>query len=134
MDEARAPDDGITRHPKVWGEEHWIVNREYGGKKLVLRRGWRCSLHYHARKDEVFYVIAGRVLLEHGSAWRVLAPGDAQRIAPGTTHRFWGLADSEMIEFSTHHEEDDSYRLEASGAFGPQDLARLGPEAVAAGR
>jgi hypothetical protein len=37
--------------PKSWGEEHWIVNGEYCGKKLVLKKGHRCSLHYHKVKD-----------------------------------------------------------------------------------
>jgi mannose-6-phosphate isomerase-like protein (cupin superfamily) len=121
----------IPRHAKVWGEEHWIVNRDYCGKKLVLREGWRCSLHYHQDKDEVFYVIAGRVLLEHAGGFTVMETGHAQRIPPGTIHRFWGLEDSEIIEFSTHHDEGDSYRLETSGAFAREDLAPFG---LAAGR
>jgi mannose-6-phosphate isomerase-like protein (cupin superfamily) len=108
------------RVPKEWGEEHWIVNRDYCGKKLVLKRGFRCSLHYHKVKDEVFYVIVGRVLLEVDGERRVLVPGDHQRIAPGELHRFSGLEDSEIIEFSTHHEDSDSYRVEPSGPF---DLA-----------
>ncbi len=127
MDETAPANDGaIERHEKLWGEEHWIVNRDYCGKKLVLRRGWRCSLHYHERKDEVFYLIAGRVLLEHAGGWRVMVPGHAQRIPPGTVHRFWGLDDSEIIEFSTHHEDDDSYRLEPSGSFEGSHLAPFG--------
>jgi mannose-6-phosphate isomerase-like protein (cupin superfamily) len=123
MPPSRPAPDEIPRYPKVWGEEHWIVNRDYCGKKLVLREGWRCSLHYHRNKDEVFYLISGRVLLEHGDGWRILEPGQAQRIAPGTVHRFWGLQDSEIIEFSTHHEDDDSFRLETSGPFSDADLA-----------
>jgi len=109
--------------PKTWGEEHWIVNRDYCGKKLVLKRGHRCSLHYHKDKDEVFYVIAGRVLLELGSEEVILVPGDHRRVAPGTVHRFTGLDDAEIIEFSTHHEDSDSYRVEVGGAV---DLAALG--------
>ena len=62
--------------PKNWGEEHWIVNGAYCGKKLVLKRGHRCSLHYHKDKDEVFYVIRGRVFLELGGVEEVLEPGD----------------------------------------------------------
>ncbi len=115
--------EDIPRYPKVWGEEHWIVNREYCGKKLILRKGFRCSLHYHQNKDEVFYILSGRVLLEVGESFRVLGPGDHQHIAPGVVHRFWGLEDAAMIEFSTHHEDEDSYRVEVSGAFAAEDLA-----------
>jgi mannose-6-phosphate isomerase-like protein (cupin superfamily) len=104
-------DDGnITVYPKVWGEEHWIVNRDYCGKKLVLWKGYRCSIHHHKVKDETFYVIKGRVLMEVNGEQRVLKTGDKQHIQIGDRHRFTGLDDSEMIEFSTHHKEDDSYR------------------------
>ena len=101
--------------PKSWGEEHWIVNRDYCGKKLVLKKGHRCSLHFHKVKDEVFYVIKGRVYLELGDEKVVLVPGDHRHVATGTVHRFTGLADSEIIEFSTHHEDSDSHRVEIGG-------------------
>ncbi|MBW3543110.1 MAG: cupin domain-containing protein [Planctomycetes bacterium] len=107
-------ESSIPIHPKVWGEEHWVVNREYCGKKLVLRRGFRCSMHHHQVKDETFYVISGRVLLEFGNEVRVLAPGQKQHIPAGLVHRFTGLTDSEVIEFSTHHSESDTYRTSLS--------------------
>lgn len=109
--------------PKSWGEEHWIVNKDYCGKKLVLKEGYRCSLHYHRVKDEVFYVIKGRVFLEIGGEELILEPGDHRHVAPGTVHRFTGLSDAEIIEFSTHHEDEDSYRVENGGRV---DLAALG--------
>jgi quercetin dioxygenase-like cupin family protein len=102
--------------PKSWGEEHWIVNKEYCGKKLVLRQGHRCSLHFHKVKDEVFYVISGRVFLEHEGERLVMEPGDHRHIPVGTVHRFTGLTDAEIIEFSTHHEDSDSHRIETGGA------------------
>ncbi len=40
----------------------------------------------------------------------VMEPGDTQRIKPYEKHRFTGLENSRMLEISTHHEEDDSYR------------------------
>lgn len=114
--------DEILRVPKVWGEEHWIVNREYCGKKLVLKRGFRCSMHFHKVKDEVFYVIKGRVLLETEAGDRVMGPGDSFHIPQRLLHRFSGLEDSEIIEFSSHHEDADSFRTEPSGPF---DLASV---------
>ena len=110
--------------PKVWGEEHWIVNREYCGKKMVLNKGFRCSMHLHKNKDEVFYVTKGRVFLELGDGERVMVPGDHHHVPPGVEHRFWGLEDSEIIEFSTHHEDDDSYRVPGQES-GPFDFAEL---------
>lgn len=100
--------------PKVWGEEHWIVNKEYCGKKLILKKGYRCSMHYHKKKDETFYVIKGKVLMELGTKKWVMNIGDSLHIPPGAKHRFTGLEDSEIIEFSTHHEDEDSYRVTES--------------------
>lgn len=105
----------IHKEKKKWGEEHWIVNKEYCGKKLLLKKNRRCSLHSHREKDEVFYVQKGRVLLELGGEKRELTPGDFVHIPAATPHRFTGLEDSEMFEFSTTHSEDDSYRTEYSG-------------------
>lgn len=40
----------------------------------------------------------------------VMHEGESMRIKPGQKHRFTGLDDSKIIEISTHHDEDDSYR------------------------
>ncbi|MCA9316167.1 MAG: cupin domain-containing protein [Planctomycetes bacterium] len=111
--------------PKAWGEEHWIVNREYCGKKMILKQGYRCSMHFHKDKDEVFYVVSGRILLELGDGGRVMGPGDHHHIPVGVEHRFWGIEDAEIMEFSTHHRDEDSYRVpgQESGAFEAAELA-----------
>jgi len=101
---------------KVWGYEIWVVNStKYCGKRLILNKGWRCSLHYHKVKDETFLIASGKVLMEVNGGVFVMNPGDSIRVKPLTHHRFGGLEDSEIIEFSTHHEENDSYRVELSG-------------------
>jgi len=84
-------------------------------------------MHYHKNKDETFFLIDGRILLEYGSEQRVMIPGESQRIEPEVLHRFTGLDDSRIVEFSTHHEESDSYRLEGqlSGAADIDKLADL---------
>jgi len=113
---------------KVWGHEEWIVNNaNYCGKKLVIKQGYRCSMHYHKIKDETFYVLSGKILLEteyKGKKKRVLmVPGDVVHIKPSMWHRFTGIIDSEFIEFSTFHMEEDSYRRSSSEEV---DLKTLG--------
>jgi len=100
---------------KVWGEEKWIVNRDYCGKVLILNKGFKCSMHKHKIKDETFYMNKGKILLEYGDDKSIMYPGDVQLIEPGVYHSFTGLEDSEIIEFSTHHRDDDSYRKDSSG-------------------
>ena len=113
-------DQLVNYVPKVWGHEEWIVNNDkYCGKKLVLKKSYRCSMHYHEIKDETFYISAGRVFIETEfegkTLHRVLYPGDVVHIKIGMRHRFTGLEDSQIIEFSTHHIDEDSYRTETSG-------------------
>jgi len=105
----------LKRVDKVWGHEEWIVNNElYCGKLLYLNKDYQCSLHYHKNKDETFYVLTGKIQLEMNGTKKILYPGQSERILPYMKHRFTGMVDSVIIEFSTHHEEDDSYRIEES--------------------
>lgn len=104
----------MQRVNKVWGTELWIVNRDYCGKLLYLNKDSQCSLHYHKIKDETFYILKGKVQLEYKGNVRIMNEGEEQHIAKGMPHRFKGLEDSVMIEFSTHHDDKDSYRLEES--------------------
>ena len=112
-------------HPKVWGGEYWIVNKEYCGKRLVLNKGYRCSMHHHKVKDETFLVISGKVLMEVDGERKILSVGDKQYIPIGVKHRFTGIEDSEIVEFSTHHMEDDSYRDTESGKVPDDEFERI---------
>lgn len=96
---------------KIWGYEKWIVNRNYCGKFLIIKKGYRGSLHYHKKKDETFYILKGKISLELGNRKKILKPGDVQRIKPKQKHRFTGIENSKIIEFSTHHKDSDTYRL-----------------------
>lgn len=117
--------------PKVWGHEEWIINEaEYCGKKLVFKAGYRCSLHYHKIKDETWYVTYGKVLVEvidgDKKIERIMTVGDAQQIKPGVVHRISALTNAEVIEFSTHHMEEDSYRIELAGKVPADELEKRG--------
>jgi dTDP-4-dehydrorhamnose reductase len=104
-------------HEKVWGQEIWLVNRDYAGKEMVLAKGKQCSLHAHKKKDETFYVIGGKLLMENDGERRIMVPGDLQLIMPNQFHRFTGIDTSRIIEFSTHHydtDDSDNFRLEKS--------------------
>jgi len=107
---------------KVWGHEEIIANRDYCGKKLVLKKGYRCSIHYHKNKDETFYILKGKVLMEIDNKKQIMLPGNSVLIEPNTKHRFTGLEESEIMEFSSHHDDTDSYRDVLSGKV---DLDKL---------
>ncbi len=112
---------------KTWGHEEWIVNNtKYCGKKLFVKKGFRCSMHHHKIKDETFYILSGEIYLECEKNGKIeseiLSSGDIRHIKIGTWHRFTGLEDSEFFEFSTFHMDEDSYRKEVGGTI---DLRQL---------
>src|SRR3954464_5433739 len=100
----------IKRVDKGWGYELWIVNKDYCGKLLHFHKGKKCSWHYHRLKDEVFYLHTGRVLVRFGqgddledAASLLLRPGMSFAVPPGLRHQMEGEGDSDLFEFSTHH-------------------------------
>jgi mannose-6-phosphate isomerase-like protein (cupin superfamily) len=114
-----APREPVHIEPKGWGREIWIANNPlYCGKILEIRKGRRCSLHFHRLKTESFYLHKGRLKIrvkESAESDRLdefeILPGDCMDIAPGLVHQMEALEDSELFEFSTQHFETDSYRL-----------------------
>ena len=106
-------------HPKGWGEEEWIINSElYCAKLLKVGKGLRCSLHYHNVKTETFTVLRGSVILRFGETQDglttiLLSANESFHVPVGLLHQFEGLEDSEILEVSTQHFEEDSIRLVA---------------------
>jgi mannose-6-phosphate isomerase-like protein (cupin superfamily) len=105
--------------PKGWGREVWIANNDqYCGKILEIKKGKRCSLHFHKLKTESFYLRSGHLRLrvkESVSSAIVrefdLYEGECMDVSPGLVHQMEALEDSELFEFSTQHFESDSYRI-----------------------
>lgn len=75
-------------------------------------------MHYHVRKDETFLVTHGCIQLEliYKDGVKksfLLLPGQSFHIPPGLMHRFTGVeAENRIVEFSTEHFEEDSFRAE----------------------
>jgi mannose-6-phosphate isomerase-like protein (cupin superfamily) len=107
-------------HSKGWGFELWIVNGEkYCGKILHFNKDKRCSFHYHKLKSEHFYVQKGSFILKlrwgdddyENAVERLINVGQVIEIPVGLRHQMISREDSDIIEISTHHFEDDSYRI-----------------------
>ena len=116
MNRSRKP---VHVEPKGWGREVWIANNPlYCGKILEIRKGLRCSLHYHKRKTESFYLRSGKLRVrvkESPESESIeefdLTAGDCMDVPPGLVHQMEALEDAELFEFSTQHFDSDSYRL-----------------------
>ena len=106
------------RVEKPWGWELiWAETGGYVGKILFVAAGHSLSLQYHERKEESWYVQAGRAKLELGSSGdavlneHAIGPGEAFHYQPGTVHRVTALEDTTILEVSTPH-LDDVVRLD----------------------
>ena len=116
MSRARKP---VHVEPKGWGREIWIANNDqYCGKILEIRRGKRCSLHYHKLKTETFFLRAGKMKVRVKESPEaesfeefVLNPGECMDVPIGLVHQMEALEDCELLEFSTQHFNTDSHRI-----------------------
>lgn len=123
----------ITRsivHKKGWGYEKVLVNNDkYCGKILNFVAGFSCSLHYHKDKEETFYLHKGKIdIFYHDNVEHIeahlnknkiydilekitLCQGQTFHVPIGRVHQMRAVEDSELFEFSTHDEADDSIRI-----------------------
>lgn len=106
---------------KLWGVEFWIVNTEcYCLKFLKVNPGFQCSIHAHAEKDETFVGVSGTLKLNlharDGALVEVIGldPGKRYRIGPQTYHSFEAHNVTWVLEVSTHHDDDDVFRIAES--------------------
>ncbi len=97
---------------KPWGHEILIAQAEgYVMKELFMLKGNRCSLQYHEKKHESFYVVAGKMKLTVGDSVDkleelIMFPGDSYVLPQGKIHRVEAMEDSVYIEASTDHLQD----------------------------
>lgn len=103
---------------KGWGHEQWICNNDkYCGKILVFNPDKKCSVHYHAIKDEVLFVDFGSIEMLYGWSGEelksiTLTKNMSFHIPTGLRHQMIAGPDGARIfEFSTHHEDSDSIRI-----------------------
>jgi len=105
---------------KGWGREIIFADEPaYCGKLMQFDcKGSKFSMHYHAVKDETWYVSRGSFLLRiintntANITERFLKTGDSWRNAPLVPHQLEALEDnSEIIEVSTYDDADDNYRV-----------------------
>lgn len=90
-----------------WGHAYKVMTpsmRERGGRLGVslnrLPPGFAaCPFHWHAREDEVFYVLEGRGVLRYGDELRALRAGDCISCPAGTkvAHQIANPYDEDMV-------------------------------------
>lgn len=103
---------------KGWGHELiWTTNDKYCGKLLEFNQGSKFSMHFHAVKDETWYVLSGKFLVKsintkNASIYESeLNPGDTWHNPPLVPHQVICLETGTIIEVSTADSVEDNYRV-----------------------
>ena len=106
-------------HPKGWGYEVWVANSsKYCGKILHMKPKGVMSYHFHKIKHETFFILEGTGTMimgeedGHPHSYFKLSPGVKIEIPPNVLHMVMaGDEGLNIMEVSTEHFEDDSYRI-----------------------
>ena len=103
---------------KGWGHELiWASNDKYCGKLLKFNTGAKFSMHFHAYKDESWYVLNGKFEVKYiqtkdASMHNVLLnEGDIWRNEPLEPHQVICIEEGTIIEVSTPDSVEDNYRV-----------------------
>lgn len=104
--------------PKGWGSEYiWASNDKYCCKFMNFENGKRFSMHFHAGKDETWFVQNGQFEVE----WidtkdatvhkKILNEGNIWHNPPLMPHRITCIEAGTIIEVSTPDSVEDNYRV-----------------------
>ena len=103
---------------KGWGwEDIWTTNDKYCGKMMHFKEGAKFSMHFHAEKDETWYVIEGAFIVKHIDTKtatvyeKQLRTGDVWHNPPLLPHQLICLEEGIICEVSTPDSVEDNYRV-----------------------
>ena len=101
-----------------------------------------CPFHWHAREDEIFYVISGRGILRYGDSLREVGPGDCISCPAGrqTAHQLANPFDEDLVYLAIGNNDPHEVRgypdngkvmvrhLQQVGSFEPRDYMHNEPD------
>jgi dTDP-4-dehydrorhamnose 3,5-epimerase-like enzyme len=84
-----------------------------------IRKGYSRGSHYHEQKDEVFYVVDGRIRglfrdIDTGEGGEFsFEKGDKIHVAPRLAHILYGLEETLVVEYSSQYfDANDSFSIQ----------------------
>jgi len=103
---------------KGWGSEDiWATNDKYCGKMLHFEENAKFSMHFHAIKDETWYVIEGSFVVRYIDTdtadvhEKILNVGDVWHNPPLLPHQLICMSEGIICEVSTPDSVEDNYRV-----------------------
>lgn len=103
---------------KGWGsEEIWVTTDDYCSKFMHFIEGKKFSMHFHATKEETWYVISGKFTVkwidtkDASEHTKELIPGDVWHNSPLQPHQIICQEAGTILEVSTPDSVEDNYRV-----------------------
>jgi len=103
---------------KGWGSELiFATNDKYCGKILNFNEGAKFSMHFHAQKDESWFVVTGKFIVKYIDTTNAtilekeLNAGDTWHNEPLFPHQLICLEEGMIVEVSTPDSVEDNYRV-----------------------
>ena len=103
---------------KGWGHELiWATNEKYCGKLLKFNKGAKFSMHFHAEKEESWYVLSGKFIVKiidpkNANVYdHELNAGDTWHNFPLLPHQLICVEEGTIIEVSMPDSVEDNYRV-----------------------
>lgn len=120
-----------------WGGAYQVLTpemREAGGRLgVVLNRlppgNLGCPFHWHAREDEVFYILEGRGVLRYGKERKELRPGDCISCPAGlqVAHQIGNPYEEDLVYLAIgNHDPDEICGYPDNGKVMLRHLQRVG--------
>jgi mannose-6-phosphate isomerase-like protein (cupin superfamily) len=112
--------DGAKRWEDTKGEFVQISYHEDIGHLAFfeLKKGQFRGNHYHEKKEEVFYIISGKIraifadLAMSDKEERILTKGDKVHVPTRVGHIFHGLEDALVVEYSRqYYDKEDAIKI-----------------------
>jgi len=64
--------------------------------EATLPPGTATEEHYHAKTEEIYFILEGRGRMRVDGEEREVGPGDAIAIPPGSRHKLWNLGENDL--------------------------------------
>lgn len=107
---------GIVK--KGWGSEDiWVTNDKYCSKFMHFDTSSKFSMHFHAIKEETWYVIEGKFIVRYIDTMNAnikekdLVKGDVWHNPPLLPHQLICIEAGTICEVSTPDSVEDNYRV-----------------------
>ena len=94
----------MKKEGKIWGSNLLLFhNDNIQINQIYIKKGGRCSKHFHKNKYNMFFIQSGELLIEKWNTSglmdsTILIEEQMTEIPPNTYHRFTALEDTSALE------------------------------------